>query len=282
MVVGDWGRQGEYHQQDVADVMNQYSNQYDARFIISTGDNFYTNGVRSVNDPLWQTCFENIYHWSSLQKDWYVVLGNHDYHGNPQAEIDYSKISRRWNLPSRYYAVMKKIDDKDSIRFLFIDTSPFLTKYHAGVQGYDLNIDQNEIQKQDTTKQLQWIDKELTNSRAQWNIVVGHHPIYSADFEHGNTDELVAVLDPILRKHHVQFYICGHAHDMQHLKAPGDPTEYVVSGAGSETRPTGHGAMTQFGVNTSGFAFFSATDDSIQLNFIDYQGNVLYSAKRGK
>jgi len=262
--------------------MNNFSLQYPVNFIISTGDNFYTNGVRSVSDPLWQTCFENIYHWSSLQKDWYVVLGNHDYHGNPQAEIDYSKISRRWNLPSRYYTVTKKIDEKDSVRFVFIDTSPFLKQYHEGIPGHDMNIDQKEIQSQDTLKQLKWIDNVLASSRAQWNVVVGHHPIYSADFEHGNTQELMAELDPILRKHHVQFYLCGHAHDMQYLKVPGSPTDYVVSGAGSQTRPTGHSDFTQFGVATSGFAFFSVTDDSMQLNFIDYQGNVLYSAKRGK
>lgn len=65
-------------------------------FIISVGDNFYTNGVASVDDPMWKTSFEDIYKGANLFIDWYPVLGNHDYRGNPQAQIDYSKRSRRW------------------------------------------------------------------------------------------------------------------------------------------------------------------------------------------
>src|SRR5450432_3924459 len=78
LVVGDWGRQGDYHQSDVAKTMNDFSDTYDAKFIISTGDNFYVNGVRSIHDPLWQSSFEDVYRGIWLQKDWYVVLGNHD------------------------------------------------------------------------------------------------------------------------------------------------------------------------------------------------------------
>src|ERR1700729_1241386 len=81
IVLGDWGRNGDYHQSDVAEEMNVISMKYGVDFYISTGDNFYDNGIRSVNDPLWTTSFENIYHGGALQRDWYVVLGNHDYHG---------------------------------------------------------------------------------------------------------------------------------------------------------------------------------------------------------
>ena len=52
--------------------------------------------------------FESVYTDPSLECDWYVALGNHDYKGEVQAEIAYSKISRRWNMPARYFAVTKK------------------------------------------------------------------------------------------------------------------------------------------------------------------------------
>ncbi len=46
-----------------------------------------------------------------LQTDWYVVLGNHDYRGDPQAEMDYQMVDRKWNMPASYYSKIFFIDD---------------------------------------------------------------------------------------------------------------------------------------------------------------------------
>lgn len=43
----------------------------DIDFIISTGDNFYDNGLKGVDDPLFYESFTNIYTATSLQKQWY-------------------------------------------------------------------------------------------------------------------------------------------------------------------------------------------------------------------
>jgi hypothetical protein len=52
---------------------------YDA--VVSTGDNFYYNGVASVQDPLFRTVFESIYTQPALQVPWYPIVGNHDCRG---------------------------------------------------------------------------------------------------------------------------------------------------------------------------------------------------------
>lgn len=46
-------------------------------FIISTGDNFYYEGVDSISDPLWQSVYEGVYNSKeNLKKlDWYSSLG---------------------------------------------------------------------------------------------------------------------------------------------------------------------------------------------------------------
>ena len=133
IVVGDWGRQGEYHQKTVANQMANAAISLDLDFVISTGDNFYPDGVASTVDPLWKSSFEDVYKHFSLQKKWYSVLGNHDYRGNPEAQIEYSKVSRRWQMPARYFSKKMIIDDDTAaqVLFVFIDTSPFVSKYYG-------------------------------------------------------------------------------------------------------------------------------------------------------
>ena len=50
LVVGDWGDTLLPGQQQVADQMAEWAEVNNPQFIISTGDNFYPNGVRSVDD----------------------------------------------------------------------------------------------------------------------------------------------------------------------------------------------------------------------------------------
>ena len=62
------------------------------------------------------------------------------------------------------------------------------------------------------------INSVLTNSTETWKIVIGHHPIYSGGFGHGNKEELINQLKPILEKNKVQMYFCGHSHSSQYIK----------------------------------------------------------------
>jgi tartrate-resistant acid phosphatase type 5 len=57
LAVGDWGREGGSHQRDVAVRMGESAKALDARFVISVGDNFYEDGITSVDDPAWQKSF---------------------------------------------------------------------------------------------------------------------------------------------------------------------------------------------------------------------------------
>jgi hypothetical protein len=43
----------------------------DIDFVISTGDNFYDDGLKGVDDPAFDESFTKIYTAPSLQKQWY-------------------------------------------------------------------------------------------------------------------------------------------------------------------------------------------------------------------
>ena len=131
LVVGDWGRNGEYMQLETAKQMGAAAAQLEAACIVSVGDNFYPKGVVSTVDPLWQSSFEKVYTAHSLQEDWFVVLGNHDYKTNPQAQIDYSKISRRWKMPAHYFTQKLEVGKENETLLVFLDTNPFEKKYYT-------------------------------------------------------------------------------------------------------------------------------------------------------
>ncbi|KAG2438465.1 hypothetical protein HXX76_005018 [Chlamydomonas incerta] len=78
-VVGDWGRDGNENQRRTARLMADVAACMPPAFVISTGDNFYPSGIRSVDDVQFDQSFRNVYTSPELQVPWYVVMGNHDY-----------------------------------------------------------------------------------------------------------------------------------------------------------------------------------------------------------
>ena len=269
LVLGDWGRNGHYQQRAVAQWMDVAMMQMDGDFIVTTGDNFYSNGVASVDDPYWQSSYENIYNGPHLFEDWYVTLGNHDYRGNWQAQIDYSHISRRWNMPAQYYILNFAIDKNSSVLLVFLDTNPLNPDYKNEAKYA-------ETQKQDAAKQLVWLEQQLGNSNATWKIVVGHHPLYSSGKRYGTSGGIRDVLEPILEKHKVDAYYAGHEHDLQHNQPKGSSVAHYVSGAGSEVRPVAQREFTVFAKSVAGFATVSVTADMLLTQFINASGQVIY------
>ncbi len=76
--------------------------------IVSAGDNFYEDGVADVNDTQWHDTYEDVFVGASVKDiPWYSVLGNHDYHRSPDAQIAYR--SDRWNMPDFWFSFEKPI-----------------------------------------------------------------------------------------------------------------------------------------------------------------------------
>lgn len=276
LVFGDWGVNGDIGQTQVAAQMARYAAEQKATFMMAVGDNFYQTGVKSVDDPQWQTSFENVYSAPSLQIPCYAILGNHDYCENCDAQIEYGKSHPRWIMPARYYTQSRRIDDKTTVDFFFIDTCPFVNEYKAVSAELDevrANL-RNHVLSQDENKQLAWLKAELSKSTAQWKIVVGHHPIYSGGV-HGDQPELIEKVLPLLHQYGVQAYIAGHDHDLQHLQSEG--IDFLCSGAGgAKLYPLKHTEQTKFAQQVFGFMGVSLSATTLQASLIDNLGTVVY------
>ena len=211
-VANDLGRNGYYDQKPIAEMMGELGEMIGPEFVLATGDVHHFEGVRSVNDPLWMTNFELIYSHPELMIPWYPICGNHEYRGNTQAVVDYSAVSRRWEMPARYYT---KVFDEEGVtlRVVWIDTTPLIDKYRRDSVKYA------DACRQDIDSQLEWLDSVLETAQEDWVIVAGHHPIY-ADTYKSETERLDMQnrVDAILRRHRVDMYICGHIHNFQHIR----------------------------------------------------------------
>lgn len=274
MAIGDWGRNGEYHQTDVAKQMGLWATQHKNDFVVSVGDNFYPDGVVSEMDPQFHYSFENVYTAHSLQCAWYSVLGNHDYHegADPEAQIRYGKISRRWRMPALYYTkeIALSKDNNDKALLIMIDTDPYLFPK----------------KKDYTDKQTAWLIDTLKNASAdvKWKIVVGHHPYYTVGPRIKNYDTLTmrAAMVKIFEDYKVDVYLSGHDHSLQHLKPEGY-THHFISGAGSElTQVTAGVPYARFAKSENGFMSFAVASDQINVKAIDLNGKVLYDTNLTK
>jgi tartrate-resistant acid phosphatase type 5 len=268
IVFGDWGRNGETDQVEVAAQMAKAAQGIGAKFIISVGDNFYENGVTSEKDPQWQSSFENVYGDAALQVPWYSILGNHDYHGNCDAQIAYGQSHPRWVMPARYFLRSEKIDAETTADFFYLDTTPMVSIYYAQDQTHE------HVRTQDVPKQLAWFKDALASSKAQWKIVIAHHPIYSGG-EHGDTPELIDHILPLLHEYKVQAYFNGHDHDLQHLQA--GEVNLFDSGAGSQFRPTKKTEHSKFAQSCSGFTTVALQRDKMNVRMIDNHGTPVYA-----
>ena len=277
IIANDLGRNGYYEQKPIAEHMGEWAEKADVEFVAAIGDVHHFNGVVSTQDPLWMTNYELIYPHPELMIDWFPTLGNHEYRGNTQAVLDYKNISRRWVIPDRYYTLTQEADDGTTIRYVFVDTTPLIDKYRNDEEGYP------DAVKQDITKQLAFVDSVLTVSKETWTVVLGHHPIYSETPKNiSERMDLQNRLDPILRKHKVDFYVNGHIHNFQHIKVKQSPIHYFTNSSASLSRKVKDTEGTQFKSDKAGFSILSANKSRLAIYFIDGNGDCIYGFEKKK
>ena len=117
----------------------------------------------------------------------------------------------------------------------------------------------------------------MLNVDVDWKIVVGHHPLYTGGKRSDGKMWVRTHIEPLLEKHKVNMYFCGHEHDVQYIKPANKLTHHVISGAGSEVRPTGMLPESRFAKSVQAFVATSVTKDSLYNQFINYKGELIYS-----
>lgn len=258
IALGDWGYVS-FARQKIADSIKQF---YPKTRLIFLGDNFYPAGVEGVHDKQWI-----MYEKNFGKNPSYAIVGNHDYLGNVNAQISYSMFSNSWNMPALFYDIIQ-----ESCHLIFLDTAslaPKTTRYLTEIMGKSFN----HVQKNFVHTQLLWLHHVLSRSKSPIKIVFGHYPIFSGGF-HGNNQELIDILLPILQKYNVTMYMCGHDHSLQHIERYG--IQFFVSGAGSESTKSEPVEGTRYTNNVCGFVHISCKSSNIIASFMSFENILLY------
>ena len=204
LIIGDMGTSDNF-QLLVAKSIEKLINNYKVKFICGLGDNIYEFGVKSVTDIKFQKHFEEPY--KNINLKFYICIGNHDYGEifyndipkNYKHQIDYTKISKKWYLPQRYYTYSKKMNGIQ-VDFFVLDTN------------IDL-MEDNEIMEQ-----LLYFKKAIKKSKGRWKILYGHHT-YRSVAGHGNADPLLEnFLNALFSFGKIDIYMCGHDHTKQYIQ----------------------------------------------------------------
>ena len=239
---GDWGT-GDASQYAVASALESFCRARGCDFGLLLGDNFYDNGVASVSDPQWEAKFESVY---ELEVPFYALLGNHDYDGNEQAQIDYSALSERWTMPARNYRIRWPSNQEPPLLEIFV-------------------IDSNAVDDAVAAE----LGLALAASEARWKIAALHHPPYSngphPDDELGQNAWLIPLLCPT-----VDAVLAGHNHFFAHLDDPNDGCrfqEFIVGTGGRNLHSIRPDSRALYAEAEFGFAWLEISFDTLRLEF---------------
>lgn len=80
-----------------------------------------------------------------------------------------------------------------------------------------ISYDEQQRRIRDQLTHVERMLQEARNMNPSWLLMCGHYPIYSRG-QHGDTDELITYLQPLLEKYEVRAYFAGHDHISEHLR----------------------------------------------------------------
>jgi predicted phosphodiesterase len=238
-VIGDTGT-GKPPQFEVAAQMENYRQRIRFDFVIMLGDNIY--GSQTAAD--FKQKFENPYRaLLDAGVNFYASLGNHD---NPN-----QRLYQPFHMGGKQYYTFKK----GKVEFFVLDS--------------------NYMDR----RQTDWLESQLSASKAPWKIPYFHHPLYSHAKFHGSDTDLRSRIEPIFQKYDVRVVFAGHEHVYERLK-PQHGISYFVLGNSGQLRPHDlkRSPDTAKGFDTdNSFAVVEVVDDDMYFQVISRTGETVDS-----
>ncbi len=245
-IIGDFGvgikkSSPARRQREIADALTKAVEQYNVRFVLTTGDNVYAGrrimgipiGDHGDEDDDWFFTFYQPYRYLLNRIPMYPSIGNHD-SAETEDRDDRAQVLDNFFLrermateeatgkasldPGLFYRVRFGAD----IELICLDTS----KEHFFSRG---RLFQHPEHQAFLEESLQIADDD----NIRWRIPFCHHPPYCAGPRHHNTEDMHPLMARFVEAR-VRVMFSGHEHNFQHSRVEG--IDYFITGAAGKLR----------------------------------------------
>ena len=271
---------GDDNQRAVGRGLSKLVRDNDIKFVLLGGDNFYEDGIRSVNDPKVKTAFEIPYKDIPNDIKFFSCLGNHDIYNTEghTAQFDYSEQSiekdMKFVLPYHYYSFGKK-----GLFKIFV---------------IDGNLD--EMESSLKREQSRETCRDIRECSDPWKILMIHQPLVSPG-EHGCLKSSNEKYVKNIIKNGIDLVCSGHDHlqACASMNIGNKDVIQVVNGAGAKKYfddPDDHihpeyinnkRGYKLLHFNTElGYCQFDMKPTSLKIDYLNKNNKVLFTHKISK
>ena len=232
-------------------------------FVVIAGDVAYPNGTPAEVRARFTIPWSKIHGGTPI----YVTLGNHD-------------VKSEYGTPV-LDALTMPTNDVDN-------TEAFYETTHRSVRLVCIN---SEVDLGPESKQHAWLDHTLSKTTTPWTIVFGHRAVYSGSRSGGDA-KLREHLVPLLEKHGVDVYICGHDHVYMRTfpmeanlpvrqeqepdyRSPGAPIHVVTGGGGKNLYEVYEQPHLAKKMSKDHIVLFEASPARLEARVLNAQGEEL-------
>ena len=267
-LLGDIGFYGMNLRNCVYSISSQIGKQ-DA--VVVLGDNFYPSGLSSMHDMQIENFNQAFEPLIKKEIPIYSILGNHDYLQNPSIQINSKKL--KWVMKDYYYE--KKFTN---VNVLFVDTCQLSESEWINTQKIERV--HNQTYHLLVKKQMEWLENKLQMDPTKLKIVIGHYPILTNGYYHGQVNELKEKLDPLFQKYDMNVFISGHEHNVQYIKE--NRFHQIVVGSSSENRHYEEYCVPENDLIDNTDSFFGKmgfSNNSITMEYINQHNKTIHKEK---
>jgi 3',5'-cyclic AMP phosphodiesterase CpdA len=263
-VLADTGT-GSVAQYNVGRALLKHHRDRALEMVLLAGDNIYTNGEFSKIKSAFTLPYQDLLKGGVK---FYAVLGNHD----ARADICGTETGERCAATS-----------SQEIRNEQLNYQPFNMggkRYYTFSRGpvQFFATETNSLANPNSptrAAQLQWLDRELSQSKAKIKVVFGHHPLYSVG-RYGSNEVLIRDVEPLLVKHKVKLYVDGHDHNYQRSNVIKGVTYVVAGGGGAGLYPIkSQESFSAYAQSIHSCATVDLYADRMFISGIDIEGKVI-------